>query len=84
MPTYIVKIDCDDSVAMYDALQDLVEEHDASYYTLVVDGKPLPEWEPHLWVEQAQAEGIAAALAAVTDDYDRLYAEVCARHGRLI
>ncbi len=72
MPTYIVKIECEIPEAMYDALESLVEEQGASFYTLTVDCEPIREWSPHLWIEHAEAQAISLALDTVYDNLEEI------------
>lgn len=68
MATYIIKVEIEDKDALMDALDGLVEEHMASYYTLVVDGKAQRMGDAHLYVEEREAEAIADALNNITEE----------------
>jgi hypothetical protein len=61
----IVKIEIENWAAMIEAMENLVEEHGASFYTLVVDGEPQRMGDRHLDVEEREALAIAKTLRRV-------------------
>jgi len=65
MTTYYIKVETDEREALMDALENLVEAHGASFYTLVVDGVPQRMGDQHLAVEEREGQVIAAALATM-------------------
>ena len=65
MATYYIKVETDEREALMDALENLVEAHGASFYTLVVDGVPQRMGDQHLDVEEREGRAIAQALTKV-------------------
>jgi hypothetical protein len=68
MATYIIKVEVENKDALTDALEGLVEEHGASFYTLVVDRTPQRMGDAHLYVEEQEAEAIANALNNMNEE----------------
>jgi hypothetical protein len=65
MKTLYIKVEIDEQHALMDALEGLVDTHGASFYTLVVDGKPQRMGDAHLDVEEREGRAIANALKKV-------------------
>lgn len=63
--TIIVKIEIENTEALVDALEHLVDVFGASFYTLVVDGVPQRMGDRHLDVEEREGRAIASALRRV-------------------
>lgn len=63
--TIILKIEIEHHEALTAALENLVETHGASFYTLVVDGVPQRMGDRHLDVEEREGRAIARALRRV-------------------
>jgi hypothetical protein len=65
MTTRYIKIEIENTDALYEALGDLVDTHGLSYYTLVVDGVAQSMGDAHLDPEEREAEAVALALRGV-------------------
>ena len=68
MATLYIKVEVENKDALMDALEGLVEEHGASFYTLVVDGTPQRMGDAHLYVEEQEAKVIANALNNMNEE----------------
>jgi hypothetical protein len=71
--TYIIKVEIDGVAPLHDALETLVEEHDASFYTLVEEGRGVNvhEYSSHLIVETFEGALYAAAREMFETMLDR-------------
>ena len=70
--TYIIKVEIEERAALMETLRDLVEEHDASFYTLVEEGRGVNvhEYSSHLIVETFEGALYAAAREMFTTMLD--------------